>query len=441
MELEVALYLHRMKILCPIIFLILWFSIACDLKAQDSLKCGFNRQAFSNSYTQWYSEATQNQAPHSHLKRWTEKRDSVFVIPVVFHFIYPPNSPLDKAFIEKHMQQINADFNRLNSDSNRLRSRFKSRVGNPKIRFVLVDKDPKGLPSKGYTVRTSMKSFGIEPTQAYALTHQMKFDSCGGSNAWNTSKYLNIWVCDLTTPYGKKYWAGFATPPQNAPHWNPFYYADSMIDGVVLDKNTYLQNTRASTLTHELGHYFGLRHVSGDPPSQISGPDSKCEFDDSLFDTPRVLHQNYFTCDTSINSCIEDSVDQPDMLENFMDYTGDNCRNTFTKQQASLMQYCLITLRPGLCAFEIKSKIKLAEFLLDIYPNPNSGNLHIDFKDSFSNHYSYTIYDCLGRTVLEAKLVNPISIVNLEFLSSGLYELAILGNQSELLFRKTIYKD
>ena len=424
------------------IFLVFISFTSSDLRSQSQEECGFNRGFFSSSYNDWYQKAIFEATKSTQNKRWTEFRDTVLVIPVVFHFIYPPNNPLDKSFIAKIMSEINADFSRSNADTIKLRSIFKSRAANTRIRFVLVDKDEKGQASRGYTVRLSIKSFGVEPNQPFSAYNTMKFDSCGGIAPWNTKKYLNIWVCNLMSPQtGRTYLAGFATPPKNAPHWSPIYYADSLIDGIVINQTTYSTWSRTSTLTHEIGHYLGLRHVSGDPPGAMFDSSSMCTYDDSIFDTPKVLHQNFFTCDTTINSCKEPVNDCPDMLENFMDYTGDNCRNTFTKQQSFLMRYCLVTLRPGLSNFEINSKIKLADFSLNVYPNPNNGSLHIDFKDSFSKDISVYIYDCLGRKVLESKITDSNSIVNIESLTSGLYELAIVRNQSELLFRKSIYKD
>ncbi len=424
------------------IFTLLFFITTNNLKAQDSLQCGFNRDFFSPAYINWYQQAVLESSKPVQNKRSKVFRDTEFIIPVVFHLIYPQSNGIDNSIIGKIMNEINADFMRLNADSIKLRSKFKSRAGNARIRFVLVNQDPTGLPSNGYTIRFSFNSFGFELNQPINTWQTMKFKSSGGTDAWNPKKYLNIWVCNLASPTsGKTYLAGFATPPKYAPRWDPKYYADSLIDGIVLNRYTFSNSSRSSVLTHEIGHYLGLRHVSGDPPTNFFDSSSKCIYDDSIFDTPRVLHQNVFTCDTTINSCIEPVNDFPDMLENFMDYTGDNCRISFTKQQVNLMRYCLNTLRPQLANIEIKSIVKPDLFLVDIYPNPSKGSLNIDFKDSFSNNFSLVIHDYIGRKVLESRILEPKSLVNIECLSSGLYSIAITNGKSEILYRKSIFKD
>ena len=67
--------------------------------------------------------------------------------------------------------------------------------------------------------------------------------------------------------------------------------------------------------------------------------------------------------------------------------------------------------------------------------------IHIDFKDSFSNDYSVVLYDYLGQKVLESQILQPQSILNLECLSTGLYQLTIVNRQSITVDRRPIYKD
>lgn len=407
-----------------------------QLNAQDDLKCGFNRDFFDSSYQNWYKKAVLESNKSIIQKRWQVQKDTQYIIQVVFHLIYPSNKPLDISFIPKIMAEINADFSRLNPDTINLRPIFHSRAGNPKMKFVLADRDENGNPSNGYDVRLSSDLYGFELKQPVNTWHIMKFDSTGGIKAWNTKKYLNIWVCNLTSPKtGRIYLYGFATPPQNAPHWPSDYYGDLSIDGIVLDYNGYSNTSRSSLLTHEIGHYFGLRHVSGDPPAVFSSA-TICQYDDSIFDTPKVFSQNNI-CDQNINSCVDSLNDLPDMIENYMDYTGNRCRNTFTKKQVSLMRYCMNTLRTSLPKLVITPII----FQLDVYPNPSEGIFNINFRDSFSKRFSYVVYDHLGRKVKESKISEPKSMINLTGCANGLYELAIFKDQYEIVCRKKIFKN
>jgi hypothetical protein len=85
------------------------------------------------------------------------------------------------------------------------------------------------------------------------------------------------------------------------------------------------------TLTHELGHWVGLRHIWGD---------GGCAVDDFCDDTPRAAAANYTgspctfpgpnTCPTNPPS----PTDLADMFQNYMDYSDDVCMNLFTQDQA-----------------------------------------------------------------------------------------------------------
>ena len=89
--------------------------------------------------------------------------------------------------------------------------------------------------------------------------------------------------------------------------------------------------TGGRTLTHEVGHYLNLHH----PFSRSTNPSCANANGDNIGDTPLALSANY-GCNTSTNSCSNETPDLPDMIENHMDYA--DCPNTFTQGQKSEMK-------------------------------------------------------------------------------------------------------
>ena len=97
-----------------------------------------------------------------------------------------------------------------------------------------------------------------------------------------------------------------------------------------------IDNDLGMACVHEVGHYLGLRHIWGDP---ITG--SGCEVDDGISDTPNQNAASQFTCNFDLNSCTDNPLDYPDMVENYMDYSSDDCMNMFTLNQSSIMRAVL----------------------------------------------------------------------------------------------------
>lgn len=387
-----------------------------------------------SSQNAWYAKAVQ-QANYPNSKR--ESSDTIFTVKVIFHLIYPTYTIVSKAqFIPNHIQQVQQDFRRLNADTANLRSIFRDRVADARIHFVLADSTPDGKPSQGYTFTKSPNLFGVLPGANFKSWHNMKFDSLGGKTAWDTRRYLNIWVCNNMAPDGKYYYGAFATPPKYAPNWSSTYWADSMTDGVVMGWASFENFSRGSTLTHEIGHYLGLRHVSGDGPA-ISG--GECKFDDFIFDTPKISTAN-FGCDKSVNTCDEGPGDMPDMLENYMDYTS--CRNTFTMGQIRLMRYCLSTLRKGLFSMSISQKTSIETFApAKIYASSASHSIIIQFQDTSINSLNVQVYNAIGQCLFD-KVFNQSEIsLNTFSWSAGLYTVLLRDTKGKLIKKEKILID
>ncbi|KAH6913024.1 pregnancy-associated plasma protein-A-domain-containing protein [Coprinopsis sp. MPI-PUGE-AT-0042] len=125
---------------------------------------------------------------------------------------------------------------------------------------------------------------------------------------------------------------GFSSLPVN-------YRQDPRVDGVAIRYTTMpggIDPERAGgTLTHESGHWLGLRHTF----------EGGCDGEgDGVADTPAEAGPA-FGCPTGRDSC----PDQPglDPINNFMDYTDETCRSEFTPGQVELMHAIIEAFRPN----------------------------------------------------------------------------------------------
>lgn len=233
------------------------------------------------------------------------RSEKTIIIPVVFHVLFNTTSEkIAEEVLQSQIDVLNEDFQRLNADQ----TNQWSQAANVNIEFRLATVAPDKSATNGMLHKFTNKSF-------FQANDDMMFESRGGSNAWPTDQYLNIWVCDL---FGNK--IGYAQLPGGGAFET---------DGVVLDYLAVGRTYNSSkfglgrTGTHEVGHWLNLRHIWGD---------GDCDRDDFVADTPRSDFPT-FGCQPDKVSC-----GSLDMTGNFMDYSNDQCMNLFTEGQKARMR-------------------------------------------------------------------------------------------------------
>lgn len=263
---------------------------------------------------------------------------AIVTVPVVFHVIHTgqaigTGSNISASALQQQLMQLNKDFGNQNNSPYAV-------AADMEIRFALAVTDPSGnlLAEPGVDrINATTGSFGLPPyTVGYAnpannaLTNTVK-----PATTWDANRYLNIWVLEMEAGI-----LGIATFPASS-GLSGLSNAETLATaGVAVGPATVgsefiptggcaAQFGKGRTLTHELGHFFGLRHIWGD---------ATCG-NDYCGDTP--VHQ---TDNSGVpkhpkpNSC--GTADE--MFENYMDYCDDVVLNTFTADQKTRMQTVLL---------------------------------------------------------------------------------------------------
>lgn len=315
-----------------------------------------------------FDAAKQYASTQNFTKNNQQEWDTIYRIPVVFHVVYnTPQQNISDELILSQLEILNRDFRRINEDTTNTRAIFKERSIDAGIEFHLATIDPQGSPTTGITrTITDETSFELDFLNPEAIDN-IKDSITGGKNAWDTDKYLNIWIGNLGNSL-----LGFAYPPEAAPNWPEDMTADNpAVWGVVLNHRIVGEGNGLAlpdadggrAAVHEVGHYLGLRHIWGDGPLAIFGfPD--CDADDGIDDTPNAGINSQGACNFNKNTCPDDP--EPDMVENYMDYSTEACQNSFTRGQVEIMRSMLVIGRPFLAKI-IKDEIftaSLGEFIV-----------------------------------------------------------------------------
>lgn len=360
-------------------------------------------------------------------------------IRVVVHVVWKdPAENLSDELIQKQIEVLNQDFNRQNPDTANLRSIFQDRAGSADIQFELVAVE---------RVQTN-KTFTVNLLGG-TLIPEVKSAALGGSNSWNTDQYLNIWVCKIQPltlgPIVLGQILGFAFPPANLANWPAGSSAPAAgEDGVVIDFRVFGPDNpnpievpgsttplvvKGRTPTHEVGHYLGLRHIWGD--GGTFGPND-CAQSDGVDDTPFANAQSAFDCNITKNTCpgIDPfyGIDMPDLIENYMDYSSEDCMNMLTKGQVGIIDFVLSGPRSGLVeeSTDIR-QVSKDDSGMKLLPNPAVGQTTVYLRQPALQGTQLTLLDLQGRPVWHSVLPQGTThwTITAEGLASGVYTLTL----------------
>lgn len=256
----------------------------------------------------------------------------IITIPVVVHVIHngeaigtAPN--ITDAQVESQITVLNQD--------------FRKKLGTPgfnsnpvgadvEIEFVLAKVDPNGNPTNGINhVNMGQSSWSDNDVDAVVKP----------ATIWDPTQYMNMW----SLKFSNNTLLGYAQFPDRSrlSDLNSSNGA-STTDGVVSSFDVFGSSAfggtfllaapydKGRTMSHEVGHFLGLRHIWGDGTGDQDSNSPDCTATDYCADTPQAGWEHY-DCNTVYDTCPVESGN--DMPENYMDYTDDACMNIFTLNQ------------------------------------------------------------------------------------------------------------
>lgn len=334
----------------PLLYLVFQLLFIIVAKAQAPLHCGTNdilNQARSNpAFIQKEKELNERirQAvlENVNLPYYGKNAAQTYTIPVVVHVIHAAGTPvgtaenISDAQIQRAIGYINMGYG--NTDS-----LYFSKNIPLGIQLCLAVRDTSNKLTTGITRHASKFT---------NVNNEVNDDSLKKSISWDPTKYMNIWIVKEICNNTNCGTSGYSTMANS--HGDPK-------DGIVCEAKYFGTKPKLiTTMLHEIGHYFNLYHTFE------SCKNNDCMLDgDMVCDTPPDNSTTSAACSTTVNTCNTDENDttsknpfrpvalgglgdQPDMIQNYMDYNFESCLDRFTPGQRDRMIACLTTIRSSL---------------------------------------------------------------------------------------------
>lgn len=246
-----------------------------------------------------------------------EAKKLQYTIPIIFH-IFTDGSGAENV----SAAQVQAQVDQLNIDYADQAGSSYPQSEDSEIQFCLAQVDENGVPLAEPGINR-VTQYGDGPFSSTNFDNTLK-----AATIWDPADYFNVWVADLSGGL-----LGYAQFPNNAglaginnnngaANTDGCVILYSTVGSVASPFPGGSPYNLGRTLTHEAGHWLGLRHIWGD---------GGCGASDFCNDTPDSDGSNFGCPNTT-------SCNSQDMVENYMDYTNDACMNTFTADQNTRMQ-------------------------------------------------------------------------------------------------------
>ncbi|MBL7858364.1 MAG: PKD domain-containing protein [Cyclobacteriaceae bacterium] len=208
---------------------------------------------------------------------------------------------------------------------------------------------------------------------------------------WNPNLFYNVWTLRFGgTDANLLGYAQF--PDQSGLSGLNAVGGPASTDGVVVQftsfgsgfPNQQAPYNKGRTLSHETGHWLGLRHIWGD---------GGCNADDFVSDTPLVGSESR-GCPTNKLGCNGTTLA---MVQNYMDYSDDACMNIFTKGQKDRI-LAVMELSPrrktlvnaNLCSPQV-ADVPTANFVSDKTTVLRGGEVNFtDLSTNFPTSWNWT---------------------------------------------------